>query len=320
MRPNVHVKFHSEAILEELEARQLFSGGIEGILADNNEPEAAVHMEVTAEPELTSPDSITATTADSIRQELVFIDTDVENYQQLLNDILAQDGDTERNIEVILLDNQSDGIEQISEALANYQNLDAVHLISHGSDGNVDIGNSTLDFDTLTQNLSQISQWGDSFTEQGDFLIYGCNLAETEDGESLVKALSSLTHTDVAASDDLTGQAELGGDWELEYKTGSIESSIALDASAQAEFEGVLATYDVSNTNDDLNPGSLRWAITQANSTPGTTDTITFSIAGAGPHIIGLTSALPSITDTIIIDGTSEPDYAGDPIVRIDGT
>jgi hypothetical protein len=38
MKQNVHVKFHSKALLEELESRQLFSGGIEGILADNNEP------------------------------------------------------------------------------------------------------------------------------------------------------------------------------------------------------------------------------------------------------------------------------------------
>ena len=313
MKPNVHVKFHSEAILEELEARQLFSGGIEGILADNNEPEAVVHMEVTAEPELTSPDSITATTADSIRQELVFIDTDVENYQQLLNDILAQDGDTDRNIEVILLDNQSDGIEQISQALANYQNLDAAHLISHGSDGNVDIGNSTLDFDTLTQNLSDISQWGDAFTEQGDFLIYGCNLAETEDGKSLVQSLSSLTHTDVAASDDLTGYAELGGDWTLEYQHGDIETSIAISSETQNSWMNVLTNFTVNTTADttDANLGnglaqdglgntSLRAAIEEANDL-ASADIISL---GAGTYTLSLGEITVSSDITITGSGT----------------
>lgn len=46
MTHHVHLKFHSEALLEELEARQLFSGGVEGILAENNEPEVAIHMEM----------------------------------------------------------------------------------------------------------------------------------------------------------------------------------------------------------------------------------------------------------------------------------
>jgi hypothetical protein len=242
MKKNNHVKFHSEAILEELESRQLFSGGIEGILAENNEPEAAVHMEMPVEPELVeTPESIAATTADSIRQELVFIDTDVDNYQELLNDIIHQD-DEERNIEVILLDNDSDGIEQITEALADFQNLDAVHLISHGSDGSVDIGNTTLDAETLNYNLLEISSWSDAFTEDGDFLIYGCNLAATEDGQSLVESLSTLTLTDVAASDDLTGTTTLAGDWDLEYKTGDIESTIALSAEVQQSFSQTLSS------------------------------------------------------------------------------
>lgn len=242
MKQNVHVKFHSEALLEELEARQLFSGGLEGILVENNQAEAAVHMEVVAEPNpIESSESIEVTAAESISQELVFIDTDVDNYQELLNDILVQ-GDEERNIEVILLDNQRDGIEQISETLANFQNLDAVHLISHGSDGRVDIGNTQLDADTLNQNLLEISSWGDAFSEQGDFLIYGCNLAETEDGQSLVQALSSLTHTDVAASDDITGHESLGGDWELEYQAGEVETTVAVSEEAQQSWLQTLAT------------------------------------------------------------------------------
>ena len=308
MKQNVHVKFHSEAILEELEARQLFSGGIEGILVENTEQQPAIYQDIDAgqeQPENT--DTQTDTAADNMRQELVFIDTDVENYQELLNDILNQD-DEERNIEVIVLDNERDGIEQISEALANYQNLDAVHLITHGIDGAVDIGNSQLNYDTLTQNLSEINDWGDAFTEEGDFLIYGCNLAATDDGQSLVQALSSLTHTDVAASDDLTGQAELGGDWDLEYQTGTVETSLALDATAQAEFQGVLNAY-VVNTTADSGAGSLRQAIIDANvnANSGGNDIITFNIGADGSQqTITLLSALDSINEAVTIDGFSQ--------------
>ncbi len=318
MNQNVHVKFHSEALLEELEARQLFSGGIEGILADNSEPEPAIHLDVnTNAKQIDSADSITVSTSNSIRQELVFIDTDVDNYQELLNDILSQ-GDEERNIEVILLDNQSDGIEQISNTLKNLNGLDAVHLIAHGSDGSINIGNTTLDAETLNQNLLDVSGWSDAFSDQGDLLIYGCNLAATEEGQSLVESLSRITQADVAASDDLTGQAELGGDWDLEYKTGAVETTIALDASTQAEFEGVLNTYTVSTTADS-GVGSLRQAIIDANANGGA-DNISFSIAGAGPHTIALSTALPIISETVTIDGTTEPDFSTTPMIVLDGT
>lgn len=268
MLHNVHVKFHSEALLEELEARQLFSGGIEGILADNNEPEIAVHMDVCSEPEIIKcPETIAESTENLLRQELVFIDTEVENYQQLLNGIISQDTE-ERNIEVVLLDKEQDGIQQITETLADFQNLDAVHIISHASDNGVELGNKTLDAVTLNENLLEINAWGDAFTEEGDFLIYGCNLASTEEGKSLVDAISQLTQTDVTASDDLTGHADLGGDWDLEYQTGTVEAAIIINPDLNLKWVGTLDTStglvghwtfdtDATDSSGNNNDGTL---------------------------------------------------------------
>jgi CSLREA domain-containing protein len=56
-----------------------------------------------------------------------------------------------------------------------------------------------------------------------------------------------------------------------------------------------------------------------ANACPGT-NIITFSIAGAGPHTIQPLSALPTITDTVTLDGWSEPDFSGAPVVVIRGS
>ena len=44
----------------------------------------------------------------------------------------------------------------------------------------------------------------------------------------------------MAASIDLTGSAVLGGDWDLEYATGSLESTVAFSAEVQAAFGEVL--------------------------------------------------------------------------------
>ncbi len=64
---------------------------------------------------------------------------------------------------------------------------------------------------------------------------------------------------------------------------------------------------------------TLREAIDAANTVVGL-DTIAFNIPGPGPHTISPGSALPTITDSVIIDGTSEPDFAGTPIIELDGT
>jgi titin len=65
------------------------------------------------------------------------------------------------------------------------------------------------------------------------------------------------------------------------------------------------ATFSVTTTND-TGAGSLRAAISNANVTAGS-DTINFSIAGAGVHTIKPASALPDITDPVVIDGYTQP-------------
>jgi uncharacterized repeat protein (TIGR01451 family) len=81
----------------------------------------------------------------------------------------------------------------------------------------------------------------------------------------------------------------------------------------------LLSTYVVTNTNDDTNAGSLRWAIQQVNNDP-TPNTIDFGISGSGTQTVKLTSALPALTEPVLIDGTSQNGYQGSPVIVIDGS
>ena len=65
---------------------------------------------------------------------------------------------------------------------------------------------------------------------------------------------------------------------------------------------------------------TLRFAINAANSNPGL-DTIRFQITGSAPvKTINLESELPTITDPVIIDGTTQPGYAGTPLIELNGS
>jgi hypothetical protein len=77
-------------------------------------------------------------------------------------------------------------------------------------------------------------------------------------------------------------------------------------------------TYTVT-TVADSGAGSLRQALLDANGSTGM-DTIAFNIAGTGPFTILPASALPTITDSVLIDGTTQPGYAGTPLIQISGS
>jgi hypothetical protein len=77
------------------------------------------------------------------------------------------------------------------------------------------------------------------------------------------------------------------------------------------------STFVVTSINDN-GPGTLRDAIQAANAQPGL-DQISFQIPGSGAHAIALASALPNISDSVVIDGTTQPGYAGTPIIELPG-
>jgi titin len=84
------------------------------------------------------------------------------------------------------------------------------------------------------------------------------------------------------------------------------------------EERSVPATITVLNTLDS-GAGSLRQAILSANANPGP-DTINFNIPGAGSHLISPTTALPTITDAVTIDGSTQPGFAGSPLILLSGS
>ncbi|HEY1590768.1 MAG TPA: NosD domain-containing protein [Solirubrobacteraceae bacterium] len=90
---------------------------------------------------------------------------------------------------------------------------------------------------------------------------------------------------------------------------------------AAAAFVGVpaasAATFTVTSTAD-AGPGSLRQAITDANTTPGA-DQVQFALSGIGVKTIAINSApLPSVTGPLTIDGRTQPGFSSTPLVRVD--
>jgi hypothetical protein len=89
------------------------------------------------------------------RNEIIFIDKSVEDYQSLLAEVSS-------DAELVFIDGNSDGLEQIANILETRTDIDAIHIISHGESGELKLGNTTLTQESMqgehTDELATIVQ------------------------------------------------------------------------------------------------------------------------------------------------------------------
>ena len=204
--------------LMALEQRYLLDGAIAETL-ENTQPEQSAVEAVPAEADEThsqSGDELPLAELESTWQapdqtsEIIFIDSSVRNVGELISSISS-------NAEVVLLESNRDGVEQIAEILQARDNIDAIHILSHGDQGRLFLGNESLDIESMRgRHADNLAIIGDSLSETGDILIYGCDFTGGEAGRDAAELLSLLTRADVGGSSDDTGSAELGGNWVLE--------------------------------------------------------------------------------------------------------
>ena len=124
---------------------------------------------------------------------LVFVDANVADYQTLVSSV-------QPGTEVVVLNSSSNGIEQITEVLGNYTNLDSVQILSHGDSASLQLGSEILSQENVESYGSQLQQWGEALGSDGDILLYGCNVADSQAGQSFINRLSEITQADIAAS------------------------------------------------------------------------------------------------------------------------
>jgi hypothetical protein len=137
-----------------------------------------------------------------------------------------------------------DGVDEISDILLHFHDLEAIHIIAYGRPGELSLGAQRLDRFALAAKAHRVEAWGRALAPEGDLLIYGSETASGEDGARFVALLSAITGADVAASNSPTGNAGMGGDWSLEVLTGRVEAAPMFNTDNVREFQGLLAAVN----------------------------------------------------------------------------
>ena len=173
--------------------------------------------------------------------QIIVVDSQVYNHETLIEEIRSTTSADSSDTEVLVIEEQESGIERVTSLLNEREDIQALHIFSYANDGTISLGTDELNSESLAGYDEQLQNWGNALDESGDILLYGCDIAQTEDGQDFVQQIAQYTGADVAASTDSTGNSSSGGDWELEYESGSIETASIF---AQDDASGWLGVLD----------------------------------------------------------------------------
>lgn len=114
--------------------------------------------------------------------QLIFIDPTVSERALLIKGI-------PKHIKAVFLDADKDAISQITTALSQYQNLDALHIVTHGTPGQLIFSRSVFNAQTLGQYHTQLTSWSQAMSAEADILLYGCETGSNNSGKQLIEQL-----------------------------------------------------------------------------------------------------------------------------------
>ena len=147
--------------LEELEPRHLFSvdtavlGMPMALLAADAAQAESVVVQAASSSAIHAK-AATLPAAVNERREVVFVDAGIDDARQLIDSLKQQDNGG-RQVDVVWIGKDEDGIKVITDYLKGRSGLDAVHIISHGDRSGIQLGNVFLDQQMLEQNAAPIS-------------------------------------------------------------------------------------------------------------------------------------------------------------------
>ena len=155
--------------------------------------------------------------------EIFFID-------ELLPDLRTLLAGLPVGAEVHYLHPTQDGFESIQQVLAGRCGLVAVHLLTHGAPGKVFAGTATLCLASMPHYAGALEAVTNALVEDGELLVYGCEVAAGDSGQRFLQALRQATGLRVAAASHKVGFKEMGGNWELDASPTLPQRSVALSA------------------------------------------------------------------------------------------
>jgi len=134
-------------ILEPLEPRLLLSGDPYSAALASDGIDAATYERYEPAPPSRQPEPDTQVNSPVARpserdgRQILVVDSQVQGYEDLLEELSL---DRDSVFEIVVLDAVRDGISQITDVLGSYNDIEGLHILSHGSAGGLALGSTSL--------------------------------------------------------------------------------------------------------------------------------------------------------------------------------
>ncbi|NJK38980.1 MAG: DUF4347 domain-containing protein [Oscillatoriales cyanobacterium SM2_3_0] len=150
---------------------------------------------------------------------LVAIAPDIQDPELLLSGV-------ETGVPAIILDNNHNAVEQITEALTQ-SSASSLHIVCHGAPGTLKLGKTTLTSANIGQYTHLLQEWGVT-----NILLWACEVAQNPE---FLTTLHQLTGANIAASTQVIGNSATYRNWQLESQIGDMvtEPSVFTPATLQ---------------------------------------------------------------------------------------
>lgn len=146
--------------------------------------------------------------------EVAFIDAGLDRIDTLLHRLHPA-------VALFTVDRRRSGLLQIRDAVEGLHGLSAIHLIAHGEPGALRLGRSRLTRRVMAARAAALHAVGKALAEDGELIVYGCNVARGPVGRAWLDALAGATGAHVVAANAPVGASWLGGEGSPRVRSGS---------------------------------------------------------------------------------------------------
>jgi hypothetical protein len=229
-------------LLQQLEERIVLDAAVNPVVTDNHVAHAdpvkdaiANASPATDQPHATAT-GVEAPPLPTSVDHLFNQDLNVVLVSNAVADVQGVSAAATENAHVIVFDAALDNLASVKAQLDSLVNttgkkIDVLAVITHGSDGTIDIGQDHVTQSNFWAYKLTFQALANDLTADAQLLFYSCDTAESSVGQALVSSIAQATGADVFASSDATGGP--GNNWVLEYSSDSaIHMTGILDAHA----------------------------------------------------------------------------------------
>jgi collagen type VII alpha len=173
--------------------------------------------------------------------EFLFVDPSVDDIETILSGLRS-------GVEAKVLDARTPAARQIALALDGIHDLEAVHVITHGSPGRVNFSAGEWSMATLKDQAEDLAAIGRALAAGGQLRLWSCDSAAGADGAVFIDAFARAAGADVAAATGRIGAAVRGGSWGLTAFAYRPFAKPPLTPAAMSAYGGLLPTVSSGTT------------------------------------------------------------------------